>query len=103
MFDISPLQIIIVLAIALLVFGPKKLPELGRNLGKGIRDFKGGLTGQEAPAPASSATATTAEAPVDPDSPFAGAPESLDSIVAQGDAYDPVPEEETRTAAHRSA
>lgn len=47
MFDISPIQIIIVLAIALLIFGPKRLPDLGRNLGKGIRDFKDGITGDE--------------------------------------------------------
>lgn len=44
MFDISPVQIIIVLAIALLVFGPKRLPEMGRSIGRGIRDFKDGLT-----------------------------------------------------------
>lgn len=97
MFDISPLQIIIVLAIALLVFGPKKLPELGRNLGKGIRDFKGGLTGEPDTMPASSATATTAEAPVDPRSPFAPAPESLEAIVSQGEPYDPVAEAEAET------
>ena len=52
MFDISPIQIMIVLAIALLIFGPKRLPEMGRNLGKGIRDFKGGLTGEETTPPA---------------------------------------------------
>jgi sec-independent protein translocase protein TatA len=46
-FDISPIQIVIVLAIALLIFGPKRLPEMGRNLGKGIRDFKGGITGED--------------------------------------------------------
>ena len=44
MFEISPIQIIIVLAIALLIFGPKRLPEMGRSIGRGIRDFKDGLT-----------------------------------------------------------
>jgi sec-independent protein translocase protein TatA len=38
--SIGPLEIGIVLAIALLVFGPKKLPELGRGLGGGMREFK---------------------------------------------------------------
>ena len=47
MFDISPIQIIIVLAIALLIFGPKKLPGMGRDLGRGIRDFKAGITGED--------------------------------------------------------
>ena len=37
---IGPLEIGIVLAIALVVFGPKKLPELGRGLGGGMREFK---------------------------------------------------------------
>ncbi|MCC6830420.1 MAG: twin-arginine translocase TatA/TatE family subunit [Thermoleophilia bacterium] len=46
MFDISPIQIMLVLALALIVFGPRRLPELGRNLGKGLRDFKGGLAGE---------------------------------------------------------
>ncbi|HMO00622.1 MAG TPA: twin-arginine translocase TatA/TatE family subunit [Miltoncostaeaceae bacterium] len=47
MFDISPIQIIIVLAIALLIFGPKRLPGMGRDLGRGIRDFKAGITGDD--------------------------------------------------------
>jgi sec-independent protein translocase protein TatA len=43
--NIGPLEIGIVLIIALLVFGPKKLPELGHGLGRGMREFKEGITG----------------------------------------------------------
>lgn len=43
--NIGPLEIAIVVIIALLVFGPKRLPELGRSLGKGIREFKGSVSG----------------------------------------------------------
>ncbi|MGD9736628.1 MAG: twin-arginine translocase TatA/TatE family subunit [Solirubrobacterales bacterium] len=45
--NIGPLEIAIVLIIALLVFGPKRLPELGKSLGKGIREFKGSITGED--------------------------------------------------------
>ncbi|HEY2053033.1 MAG TPA: twin-arginine translocase TatA/TatE family subunit [Solirubrobacterales bacterium] len=44
MGNIGPLEIGIVLVIALLVFGPKKLPELGRSLGGGMREFKDSVT-----------------------------------------------------------
>jgi sec-independent protein translocase protein TatA len=44
-FDFSPVQIIIVLAIALLVFGAARLPAIGRDLGRGLREFRGALTG----------------------------------------------------------
>ena len=43
--NIGPMEILVVLIIALIVFGPKRIPELGRSLGKGIREFKGSVTG----------------------------------------------------------
>jgi len=49
----SPMHLLVVLIIAVLVLGPKKLPEAGRALGSGIRQFKGSLEGtEEAPAEA---------------------------------------------------
>ena len=44
--SIGPMELIIVLAIALLVVGPKKLPELGRSIGGGMREFKDSVTGR---------------------------------------------------------
>lgn len=38
-------EVIIVLVIALLIFGPKRLPDLGRSLGSGLREFKDSITG----------------------------------------------------------
>jgi sec-independent protein translocase protein TatA len=43
--NIGPAELIIVLVIALLVIGPKKLPEVGKSLGKGMREFKDSLSG----------------------------------------------------------
>jgi sec-independent protein translocase protein TatA len=43
--SIGPMELIVVLVIALLVLGPKKLPEVGRSVGKGIREFKGSIGG----------------------------------------------------------
>ncbi len=45
----TPTHLIIVLAIALLIFGPRKLPELGKGLGEGFRQFKDGLKGTPDP------------------------------------------------------
>lgn len=44
--NVGPLEIVVVLIIALVVFGPKRLPELGRSLGKGIREFRGSISGE---------------------------------------------------------
>jgi sec-independent protein translocase protein TatA len=45
--NIGPLEIIIVLVIVLIVFGPKRLPDLGRSLGRGMREFKDSVTGKD--------------------------------------------------------
>jgi sec-independent protein translocase protein TatA len=43
--SIGPMELIVVLAIALIVFGPKRLPELGRSLGNGMREFRSSVSG----------------------------------------------------------
>jgi sec-independent protein translocase protein TatA len=44
--NIGPTELIIVLVIVLLIFGPKRLPGLGRQLGSGMREFKDSVTGR---------------------------------------------------------
>jgi len=44
-FSVGPMELVIVLVIALLVLGPKRLPEAGRAVGKGMREFKDSLSG----------------------------------------------------------
>jgi sec-independent protein translocase protein TatA len=43
--NIGPMELVIVLAIALIVLGPKKLPEVGRSVGNGLREFKESISG----------------------------------------------------------
>ena len=45
--NIGPMELIIVLAIALIVLGPKKLPEVGTSVGKGMREFKDAIGGDK--------------------------------------------------------
>jgi sec-independent protein translocase protein TatA len=44
--NVGPLELAIVLIIALVIFGPKRLPELGRSVGKGIREFRSSISGK---------------------------------------------------------
>jgi sec-independent protein translocase protein TatA len=44
---LQPTHLIVLLVVVLLVFGPKRLPELGRSLGSGLRELKHSLSGQE--------------------------------------------------------
>lgn len=95
MFDLSPIQLIIVLVIAVLVLGPTKLPEFSRAVGRGIRDFKDTLSGDRHDDPSSAAApAPTPAAQVAPiTTATAGAPEEptaatdvLEGVVVSGDA-----------------
>jgi sec-independent protein translocase protein TatA len=49
-FGVGPLEVLILLLVALLVFGPKRLPEMGRSLGRGMREFKDSISGKDEPA-----------------------------------------------------
>jgi sec-independent protein translocase protein TatA len=42
---VQPTHLLLILVVALLVLGPKRLPEVGRSLGRGLRDFRHGLQG----------------------------------------------------------
>ena len=63
----SPTHLIIILLLALLLFGAKRLPEIGRSLGTGMREFKDSVTGKdvrdeppaELPAPSETPTSAT--------------------------------------------
>ena len=43
--NVGPMELLVVALVALLVLGPKRLPELGRSLGSGMREFKDGISG----------------------------------------------------------
>jgi sec-independent protein translocase protein TatA len=45
--QVGPMEIVLVLVIALIVLGPKRLPEAGRSIGRGMREFKDSLSGAE--------------------------------------------------------
>ncbi len=83
----QPMHLLIILGLALLFFGPKRLPELGKGLGTSIRDFRDAMSGQkpedkansqlEAPKAAVSApgaVATPLQTPAAPAPPAASAP-----------------------------
>jgi sec-independent protein translocase protein TatA len=63
MFGIGFPELIVILIIALVVFGPGKLPELGNALGKGIRDFRHAFEGKEEVQDDSEAPKKNVEAP----------------------------------------
>ena len=80
----NPIHLVFLLIVLLLVFGAKRLPEMGRSLGSGLRGFKEAIDG-EGPAAHAEMTAATA------DPAMATSPEGIETL--------PVERIETRTAA----
>jgi sec-independent protein translocase protein TatA len=67
-FDVSPVHLILLAAIALIVFGPRRLPEMARSLGRGVREFKSAIADEDStsarPTPPADPAAPTAATPV---------------------------------------
>jgi sec-independent protein translocase protein TatA len=85
MGPIGPTELIVILVVALLILGPKKLPEVGKSLGKGMREFKDSISSanpfeddeDDRPAPRKRPAQQVAATPVgseDDDAPAAAAP-----------------------------
>lgn len=92
MFRNPVTDLIVVAVVALLIFGPKRLPMLGRSLGQGLREFKEGITGdnkrddaEERPALTPAAAADPAPAP----SPVASAPAAGERQSAEAGSAEP--------------
>jgi sec-independent protein translocase protein TatA len=72
-FSVGPMELVIVLVIALVILGPKRLPEAGKSLGKGMREFKNSIAGmagnddedEERSVLSASTATTTADAPAE--------------------------------------
>jgi sec-independent protein translocase protein TatA len=72
MFNVGPTELMVILVLALIVFGPKKLPEMGKSIGKGLREFRKAQTEirreisdglKDTPAPQPGSTVPEAGAP----------------------------------------
>ena len=60
---LQPWHLIVILVIVLIIFGPGKLPDLGQSLGRGIREFKSSVKGEEDEAAAKPVASTTTTEP----------------------------------------
>jgi sec-independent protein translocase protein TatA len=96
---LQPTHLLFVLVIALLVLGPKRLPEVGRSLGRGLRDFRSALSGDEKDSdPVLTHAAPSQPAPDDP-------ARASGPVMAHAAPSEAAPTDETRMierAEHRS-
>jgi sec-independent protein translocase protein TatA len=81
---LQPGHLIVVLVIVLLIFGPGKLPELGKAMGDGLRELKKATGGEEHKDAAATAASTTATAVAPPPAPMAPAPLSSTTVTPIG-------------------
>jgi len=75
-FGISLPELLILLVVLLLVFGAKRLPEMGRSLGKGMREFKDSVSGMDEPVSTTKPTPTRVELPSATSEPHAHSDET---------------------------
>src|SRR2546423_14840347 len=90
-FQIGPLELIVVLAIALIVLGPKKLPEVGRSIGNGMREFKESLSGERRDEDRTEVESVERQTGLEPRGGMEFAPQHIEEIVAH--ARDEAPNE----------
>jgi sec-independent protein translocase protein TatA len=76
MFRNPVTDVIVVLVIVLLIMGPKRLPQLGKGLGHGMREFKEGITGQSKPDEEQQQSLNQASATPDPAAPRPAEPQA---------------------------
>ncbi len=55
--SVGPAELVVILGVAVLIFGGKKIPELGKGIGEGIRNFKAAMTGADEKKPEKEKTA----------------------------------------------
>ncbi len=82
--QIGPLEIVLVIVVLLVIFGPKRLPSLGRSLGTGMREFKDSITGDDKHDDADAdARPALSQAQADPPPAAAPAPQAADPAPEQ--------------------
>jgi sec-independent protein translocase protein TatA len=83
MFGLHPIDLIAVLVVALLIFGPKKLPEMGSAIGKSIKEFRKGMN--ELNSPEAKSTSLSAPVPVATSAPVVDA----ESVIVRAPVVEP--------------
>ena len=85
MFRNPATDLIVVLVVVLLIFGPKRLPQLGKGLGHGMREFKEGITGHSSPDEGEDQRPALSAATPDPTPAATSAPEQQSAEVGSSE------------------